>query len=301
MAGLKRASCDVELNGTPEWVHLLPLGKMTGRDGRAFDLADPAALVLAFQSSGVDLPVDYEHQNDRPEAKLRGPVPAAGWIKDLRHDAQGLWARVEWPATASEMIANREYRYVSPSFMFHPATKQIVKLNGAGLVHNPNLHLTALASEETDMADDDFTAEIAKLLGLDEASDAKSILDALRAKLKDGGASDPTKYVPIEAVQDMMQKGAVQSAQMTETRASQKVQDAMAKGYLSPGMTTWALQLCLQSEQRFDEFISSAVPVYAHLTQQIIPSGPPPSAQTQQGPKLKTAQAKPWPSVPSLG
>jgi hypothetical protein len=31
----------------------------------------------------------------------------------------------------------------------------------------------------------------------------------LRAKLKDGGASDPSKYVPIEPVQDMMQKGAV--------------------------------------------------------------------------------------------
>ncbi len=89
--------------GAPSWVHLFPEGRMTGRDGRIFDLADPGALVLAFQSSGVDLAVDDEHQNDVPEAKLHGPVPAAGWIKELKADAGGLWGRVEWTATAAEM------------------------------------------------------------------------------------------------------------------------------------------------------------------------------------------------------
>jgi phage I-like protein len=33
---------------------------------------------------------------------------------------------VAWTATASEMIAKREYRYLSPSFLFHPKTKHIV-------------------------------------------------------------------------------------------------------------------------------------------------------------------------------
>ena len=145
MSGLAAATCDRTLDGSaPDWVHLFPPGRMTGRDGREFDLADPAALVLAFQSAGIDLPIDYEHQNDRPEAKLSGPVPAAGWIADLRHDATGLWARVSWTATAREMIARREYRFLSPSFLYHPATRQVMRLKGAGLVHNPNLHLVAL-------------------------------------------------------------------------------------------------------------------------------------------------------------
>lgn len=115
-------------------MHLFP-------EGRIFDLADPGALVLAFQSSGVDLAVDDEHRNDVPEAKLHGPVPAAGWIKELKADAGGLWGRVEWTATAAEMIARKEYRYLSPSFLCHPKSRQIVRLKGAGLVHNPNLHL----------------------------------------------------------------------------------------------------------------------------------------------------------------
>jgi phage I-like protein len=149
MNGLALATCDRALapGKAPEWVHLFPHGQMTGRDGRKFDLADPGTIVLAFQAAGVDLPIDYEHQNDRPEAKNNGPVPAAGWIKALRSDETGLWGRVEWTATAREMIANREYRYLSPSFLYHPKTTAIVRLKGAGLVHNPNLHLTALASK----------------------------------------------------------------------------------------------------------------------------------------------------------
>lgn len=127
MMTLAHAICDRALapGAAPEWVHLFPDGQMTGRDGRAFDMADPAALGLAFQSAGIDLPVDYEHQNDRPEARLSGPVPAAGWIKELKMDAGGLWARVEWTAITRDLISNREYRFISPSFNCHPKTRAI--------------------------------------------------------------------------------------------------------------------------------------------------------------------------------
>jgi phage I-like protein len=101
MQGLATGALDRALNadtaakGAPEWVHLLPNGFMQGRDGRSFDLADPGGLILAFQANAIDLPVDYEHQADTPEARLKGPVPAAGWIKELQARADGLWGRVE--------------------------------------------------------------------------------------------------------------------------------------------------------------------------------------------------------------
>ena len=198
MPGLVLATCDRALgpSGTaPEWVHLLPDGKMTGRDGRSFDLADAAGLVLAFQSNGIDLPIDDEHQNDKPEARLSGPVPAAGWIKELRADDSGLWGRVEWTATAREMIRRKEYRSRSPSFLFNPKTRQILRLKGAGLVHNPNLHLTALASQETDMPPQaanpkppetalaDLAAQLAKLLGLPADATPEELIAKLAAKL----------------------------------------------------------------------------------------------------------------------
>lgn len=93
MSRLAVATCDVPLppGKAPDWVHLLPgSGTVKGRDGRNWELVDPSGIVLAFEANGADLPVDYEHQNDNPDAKLKGPVPAAGWIKEMRADDSGV-------------------------------------------------------------------------------------------------------------------------------------------------------------------------------------------------------------------
>lgn len=45
----------------PAWVHLLPSGRATARDGRQFTLANPKAVIDAFVANNIDLPVDYEH------------------------------------------------------------------------------------------------------------------------------------------------------------------------------------------------------------------------------------------------
>jgi len=45
------------------------------------------------------------------------------------------------------MIGAREYRFLSPSLCVEKGTGRVVKPKGAGLVHNPALHITALASE----------------------------------------------------------------------------------------------------------------------------------------------------------
>lgn len=126
---------------------------MTDRDGRHFNLIHPQTLINAFTDGGVDLPIDYEHQNDKRPVQ-GGQVPAAGWIKELKADEAGLWGRVEWTTQASELINAKAYRYLSPSFMFEQVGKVIVRLKGAGVVHTPNLHLKALASREDDLSGD---------------------------------------------------------------------------------------------------------------------------------------------------
>lgn len=288
MQGLVLATCDRALGpsgAAPEWVHLLPDGKMTGRDGRSFELADPQGLVLAFQSGGIDLPIDYEHQNDKPEARLSGPVPAAGWIKELKADESGLWGRVEWTATAREMISRKEYRYLSPSFLFHPKTRQIVRLKGAGLVHNPNLHLTALASQETDMppetpqkpalsqkpAPDDLGPALAKLLGLPPEASPKDLLAKLVERLT--GEPDPAKFMPVAAVQEMLSSRRAEMAEVNEGRAKEKVRAAVQAGYITRGMQDWALALCRSDEASFDEFLTGVGPTFAHFSQRPSVSG----------------------------
>ena len=78
----------------------------------------------------------------------------------------GLWGQVEWTATAARMIAAKEYRTISPSIVIDAETKEILRLNGAGLVHHPALELTALAEETAvpENADRDLLSEAVKLL-----------------------------------------------------------------------------------------------------------------------------------------
>ena len=164
--------------GAPEWVQLLPLGKVEARDGRRWTLANPERLIAAFRAGKVDLAIDYEHQADKPAGA--GPVPAAGWIRELAVRDDGLWGRVEWTGRARELIENREYRYLSPAFAAAKKGGEIVRLLGAGLVHRPALHLKALAQEEFDM---NWTEFLTKLLGMSEDASDDEIRAALERRL----------------------------------------------------------------------------------------------------------------------
>lgn len=277
MAPAMLATCDRALppeGGAPEWVHLLPEGRITGRDGRVFDVADPGALVLAFAANGADLPVDFEHQNDNPEAKARGPIPAAGWIKEIRLRPGGVWGRVEWTATAREMIARKEYRYLSPSFFFDPKTGIVTRLKGAGLVHNPNLHLVALASQETTM---NAMQRVAQALGLTGEEAEDQVIAALQARLTENPATaseatpDPTKFIPVEAVAAMIRQRSEERVALAEGQAVEKVNVAVSQGYLPPALKDWALALARSDAESFDAFLSATGPHMAKLFTEVLP------------------------------
>ncbi|OZA10153.1 MAG: hypothetical protein B7Y02_11260 [Rhodobacterales bacterium 17-64-5] len=287
----------------PEWVHLLPAGASTLRDGRKCILANAEAVIAQFHADAVDLPIDYEHQADRPEARNNGPVPAAGWIKELAARPDGLWGRVEWTATAARMIAAKEYRYLSPSFLIEKASTEVQKLCGAGLVHHPALELTALASQETAMkptsklankpamaADDaqdeateaDLAKAITDLFGLAPDMPLAQLVAALKAiAAKLNAPPDPAQFMPVTAVQAMMAERSAELATATEGRAQLKVDAAFRQGYIHGGMRDWALALCRSDEAAFDGFLAKAGPTFGGLTRNhgAALSGTPPSAR----------------------
>src|SRR5690606_3790504 len=55
-----------------------------------------------------------------------------------------LWGRVRWTPQGAEDVATGAYRYLSPVFTYSETTGEIVRLDGAGLTHAPNLAMTAL-------------------------------------------------------------------------------------------------------------------------------------------------------------
>jgi hypothetical protein len=98
----------------------IPLAKLgtwwKGKVKFSITRADMASLVANFRKQACDLVVDYDHSTEYA-AGTGAAAPAAGWLKSIEDgpDADGvLYGYADFTMRAREMIAAKEYRYVSP-------------------------------------------------------------------------------------------------------------------------------------------------------------------------------------------
>ena len=157
-------------------------------------------------------------------------------------------------------------RYLSPSILFHPKTR------GAGLVHNPNLYLTALASQEDTMLPTnklqksegvDLAAELAKMFNLPSDTAVADLLAKLAELVKP--TPDPAKFIPVAAVQEMLRDRNTELSLNRQQRVTAKVQKAIQDNQLTNGMKGWAQALCESNESAFDEFCEKVGPTIAQF------------------------------------
>ncbi|WP_119352931.1 phage protease [Azohydromonas sediminis] len=239
----------------PEWVQLVPAGTFSGRDGRGPYRLDLAAVLAAFHSAGVDLPIDYDHQTLDADAKA-GPVPAAGWIKELQPRAGGLWGRVQWTQRAAELIAAREYRYLSPVFR-HDKAGVVLAIEGAGLTHYPNLDLAPVAHNQG--ADVNDLTPIAQALGVEGDADVAA-LAAHAARLRDAAARqpDPAQWVPMSQHKAVADELAALQQRIAAEKAEASVAAAMRAGKLAPALKDWALGYASRDADGFADWVEKA-------------------------------------------
>jgi len=178
-------------DAAPEWIELLPAGpQIIGRDGRSWRMTDPDVVIAASRTNGA-IHIDYEHASETKAAK-GDEAPAAGWIAEMEARNGAIWGRVEWTPRAANMISSREYRFLSPVFVFDTGSLQILSLVSAGLTNRPNLDMTALNRAEDNPApatgkplmNTEQIKALNRSLGLaEEASPAatQAAVDALKA------------------------------------------------------------------------------------------------------------------------
>lgn len=210
------------------------------------------------------------------------------------------------------MITRREYRYLSPVLKCRKADRRILMLKGAGLVHSPALHLTELAEEE-DMPDTSFAPRVAEALGLaPEASEAELLaflarVRALMLRIADSTtsgnelaqmdappASQPraADHVSIETLQAVLTERNEALEQMRASHVKARVDDAFARGYLSPALREWATDLCATDEASFDWFLEKSIPHFKHIvTPQPSRASPPPWAARSRPETFPEAEA----------
>lgn len=201
----------------PGRVLIFPWGKVNRWDYEQSYLIDDLAgadVVAAFKARKIDLPFDYEHQTEGGKyASPTGRAPAAGWIKSLAAvPGDGIYAEVEWTREAARMISEKEYRYVSPSFLYYKDDLRICEITSVALTNNPAivgmrpmvatmgdgmdekfvnaryfLNLETTATEEQIMQGmEEYVSQLRQKLGVPATATAEQVMTALTEKLAAG-------------------------------------------------------------------------------------------------------------------
>jgi phage I-like protein len=265
-----------------QWVHLLPLGAIKGRDGRRWSLSDPATVIAASQEyAGPTLmPVDYDHQVDNT-ARNGQPAPAAGWIKELQARPNGIWGLVEWTERAAAHLHAKEYRYLSPTF-HHSKDGVVLKILRAALTNNPALELTALASSEDSMID---LNELRQILDLQEDADESTIMAAIRdlVTARQSAQPDPSQFVPIQEFERVTARMNELNQGVSRQSAEIAVAREIESGRLAPMLREWGVALCTSNKPAFDSFVGKTSTGLQNLftaTLSVSPNGKTPAGRT---------------------
>lgn len=159
--------------GTTSRVQIAKTG--TFKDERygkfAITRADFAKWLSNFERVSVaddraGLPVDVDHSPEK-----QGTTEAAGWITAL--DTKGrdgksptpdeLWAEVEWNSLGEQLIKDKRYRYLSPSYL-HDKKDETGKslgtmLVGVGMTNRPFLTMATVSLSEAPLLAEQVTEE----------------------------------------------------------------------------------------------------------------------------------------------
>ncbi len=220
----------------PKRVRIAPWGQVDSTRGR-FVVDDESATLTqkAFAEHGTDLPVDYEHQTLGGEfAAPNGQAPAAGWITAIvAEPGVGLFADVRWTDRAKKLLANREYRYLSPVALVRRTDRKLIGLHSVALTNKPAI----VGADPIVNRDGQVRVTIAALcdrLQLAPTSDTETLLVAAAARLEE------------------------LDRERTHAAAEQKVSDATRSGRIVPAQRDFALKLALKDPEMFDEWIAAA-------------------------------------------
>jgi phage I-like protein len=195
---LLAASCSFDLSASSDHFVLIPEGIFRSEiDGRPYDAPHweltperGHQMVAALNQRKIDMVIDYEHATLK--SKNTGePAPAAGWLKSAGFtyvEGVGLCSTdFEWLDKAKAHIEAKEYKYISPVFLYSK-TGDVTTLINVALTNTPALDqlpeakLAAAAQEyftqnptEQDSQMDELLEQLRWMLNLPLSATAEEI------------------------------------------------------------------------------------------------------------------------------
>lgn len=283
---------------------VLPIGEVPMRDQRGpFKVVDQAhaqRIVAATKAyaGAQDLPIDYDHQTHFAAVQgVGGTAKAAGWVKDITAEADGIYFEVDWTPAAEAALRAREYRYTSPLFG-HTATGLVTRIFNASLTNTPAIDgLGAIAAQVQTQGKSMDLKALAKLYGLPETATIEEILAAasaaqtaatktgedlavanaalgqLRSALGQAESAttaelvaaasakkpDPAAFAPMSMVTDLQ----AQIKTLTAKNIDEVVAAATAAGKIKPDDASqkWAKDYATKDLAGFEQFVAGATAI----------------------------------------
>lgn len=276
----------VNVSEAPDEIKILPLGTVHSQKGdfivddESFDL-----ISRHFESRGLDLVIDYEHQTLKDIQ-----APAGGWIKKIVKTKDAIAAQVEWTAKAKQYLENKEYKYLSPVVICRKSDGKAVALHSVALTNTPAIDgmfalVNSIDISSPDGAEGGSRMELKKivaLLGLPEdATEAdvekvvqelkkqekteevvanKTIMDLLELKADAKTEDVAAKIMELKGTADKTKDEMILELKrrMDERDAEELVTMALKQGKISAAQKAWAKEYALKDAEGFQAFVAKA-------------------------------------------
>jgi len=248
----------------PTRILLVPWGWVDSSNGRFLVDEEGARLAIeAFEAHGTDLPIDYEHQSlGGRYTSPTGQAPAAGWIKRLEAvPGQGLFATVEWTQPATEQLAAKQYRFLSPVAIVRRADRKLVGLHSAALTNKP-----AIVGMQPIVNRREDAPAVAQATGGTDAMRQAADKLSKQLGLEPGWAMEQLLLAASERIEELGDR-------IARREAEDRVAMAMKAGKLTEHQRPWAVELAMRDPAAFEAWEQTApVVVPPGLTEP--PEGP---------------------------
>ncbi|MGD2110390.1 MAG: phage protease [Phycisphaerae bacterium] len=228
-------------DAVPQRVLLAPWGNVESTNGSFIIDDDSARMTIeAFDEHGTDLPIDYEHQTlGGAYSSPNGQAPAAGWIKKLLAEpGVGLLAEIQWTDQAKALLANKEYRYLSPVAIIRKHDRKLAAIHSAALTNKP-----AIVGMRP-------IVNIAGAVSREPVGEPLTLLKT-ELDLPEDALPEQVLMAASERLMDLRREA-------QQHHVDQRIREAVRAGKLVEAQRGWAEALVAKEEQLFDEWLRTA-------------------------------------------
>jgi phage I-like protein len=133
LIGFATRSVSLDGEALPTEFLLFPFGPSPSSKGTAlFDQKAAEAVMARYQTHGVDLMIDLEHDalEDGPRGTRADARDARGWFQ-LELRADGLWmSNIRWTPDGARRLQEKTQRYFSPAFTYESVDEVTDRITG---------------------------------------------------------------------------------------------------------------------------------------------------------------------------